>query len=398
MDSLKAGRRVGALPQQNGEVAAAGMQPSASAATFYSDTDGSVSKGGQTESLDSYATSEAGGSDRRSLAHRAAPAIPDGTLEEMCVEGHGPSVSSLAACMLRHQKRCIPISLICSCRPAYVQSEGLAVPGLGQPNECVRVVQGGHHGALDPLQVPAQRRRPRARVGRHQGMRIQVSQTSFWGDWCSDENSRAFSRRSRCQLLQTPSELVLPQVMVIGVKPNEVGAMWRFRLIRPWLKFWTGIFLRLGLGFWGAKVVGWDNFKKAEQDRCAAGTVVAKQRRSQWFWLYLAAVDLPQCSTERHSVCVLWKDMSMELVYESSLLICRAICIYNHVSYVDAIVMTHFFALSGVAKASVASIPYIGPIAVALQFLFVQVHLRLQPPTTTAQRILALCTFSCIQS
>lgn len=45
---------------------------------------------------------------------------------------------------------------------------------------------------------------------------------------------------------------------------------------------------------------------------------------------------------------------------------------FNHVSYVDAIAMTHFFALSGVAKASVAGIPFVGAIAVALQFLFVQ--------------------------
>jgi 1-acyl-sn-glycerol-3-phosphate acyltransferase len=39
---------------------------------------------------------------------------------------------------------------------------------------------------------------------------------------------------------------------------------------------------------------------------------------------------------------------------------------------VDAIAMTHIFALSGVAKASVADIPFIGAIALALQFLFVQ--------------------------
>lgn len=45
---------------------------------------------------------------------------------------------------------------------------------------------------------------------------------------------------------------------------------------------------------------------------------------------------------------------------------------FNHVSYVDAIVLTHFFTLAGVAKASVANIPFIGAIAVALQFLFVQ--------------------------
>lgn len=45
---------------------------------------------------------------------------------------------------------------------------------------------------------------------------------------------------------------------------------------------------------------------------------------------------------------------------------------FNHASYVDAIVMTAYFAPSGVAKASVAHLPFIGAITVALQFLFVQ--------------------------
>lgn len=44
---------------------------------------------------------------------------------------------------------------------------------------------------------------------------------------------------------------------------------------------------------------------------------------------------------------------------------------FNHQSYVDAIVMTTYFAPSGVAKASIANIPFIGTITVALQFLFV---------------------------
>lgn len=108
----------------------------------------------------------------------------------------------------------------------------------------------------------------------------------------------------------------LTRVLVIGAEPNDPGSSWRFSIIRPWLRFWTGVFLRLGLCFWGASVKGRHNFEVAERE--------------------------------------------------------RAICIFNHHSYVDAIAMTHFFALSGVAKASVADIPFIGPIAVALQFLFVR--------------------------
>ena len=45
---------------------------------------------------------------------------------------------------------------------------------------------------------------------------------------------------------------------------------------------------------------------------------------------------------------------------------------YNHQSYVDAAVITTYFAPSGIAKASIANLPVIGTITVALQFLFVQ--------------------------
>jgi hypothetical protein len=57
------------------------------------------------------------------------------------------------------------------------------------------------------------------------------------------------------------------QLLVIGVKPNEAGSAWRFKLLRPWLSFWTGIFLRLGLGFWTAGVTGWEHFEEAQEAR-----------------------------------------------------------------------------------------------------------------------------------
>jgi 1-acyl-sn-glycerol-3-phosphate acyltransferase len=50
----------------------------------------------------------------------------------------------------------------------------------------------------------------------------------------------------------------------------------------------------------------------------------------------------------------------------------RAIIVFNHVSYVDPIAMVAVFAPSGIAKASVASIPCFGVFAIALQFLFVR--------------------------
>ena len=49
----------------------------------------------------------------------------------------------------------------------------------------------------------------------------------------------------------------------------------------------------------------------------------------------------------------------------------RPIIVFNHVSYLDGIVMASIFAPSGVAKASVASMPFFGVFTRALQFLFV---------------------------
>lgn len=45
--------------------------------------------------------------------------------------------------------------------------------------------------------------------------------------------------------------------------------------------------------------------------------------------------------------------------------------IFNHVSYLDALVLAAYFAPCGVAKAGVATLPLVGSITRALQFLFV---------------------------
>jgi lysophosphatidylcholine acyltransferase/lyso-PAF acetyltransferase len=50
----------------------------------------------------------------------------------------------------------------------------------------------------------------------------------------------------------------------------------------------------------------------------------------------------------------------------------RAIVIFNHESYVDPLVLGALLPPSGVAKAGVAEIPFIGLFAHALQFLFVE--------------------------
>ena len=53
---------------------------------------------------------------------------------------------------------------------------------------------------------------------------------------------------------------------MIGVPINKPLPRWRFYLVRPWLKFWTGLFLRAGLGLW-PRFVGWKHYDQAKKER-----------------------------------------------------------------------------------------------------------------------------------
>lgn len=57
------------------------------------------------------------------------------------------------------------------------------------------------------------------------------------------------------------------QLLMIGVPINTPLPAWRYYLVRPWLSFWTGLFLRAGLGFWPC-FVGWKNYRMAQDERC----------------------------------------------------------------------------------------------------------------------------------
>lgn len=46
--------------------------------------------------------------------------------------------------------------------------------------------------------------------------------------------------------------------------------------------------------------------------------------------------------------------------------------IFNHLSYVDPVLLVSLIPLSGVAKAGVANLPFIGAFARAMQWLFVE--------------------------
>jgi hypothetical protein len=63
------------------------------------------------------------------------------------------------------------------------------------------------------------------------------------------------------------------QLLVIGAKPNEPCSPWRLQLLRPWLRFWTGLFLQLGLSFWDVRVKGWEHYREAQEARCTGLTL-----------------------------------------------------------------------------------------------------------------------------
>ncbi|KAL3162290.1 hypothetical protein ABBQ32_009979 [Trebouxia sp. C0010 RCD-2024] len=104
-------------------------------------------------------------------------------------------------------------------------------------------------------------------------------------------------------------------LLVWGNPINTPLPKWRRTIMSVWIKFWASLCVRLGLNFFRLKVSG------------------------------------RQHITEAHSV--------------------RPIIIFNHVSYLDGIVMAAIFAPSGIAKASVANMPFFGVCTRALQFLFI---------------------------
>ena len=96
------------------------------------------------------------------------------------------------------------------------------------------------------------------------------------------------------------------QLLVIGVKPNEPCAPWRLRLLRPWLRYWTGLFLQLGLSFWNVRVKNWEHYREAEEARCTCMFLRSQSsHRSQRLMLQMlktldalptGCITAPQCS------------------------------------------------------------------------------------------------------
>lgn len=104
-------------------------------------------------------------------------------------------------------------------------------------------------------------------------------------------------------------------VLLLGHTPQTPMQPFRSFLVRQWIHQW-GRFLLFLSGFYCIPVRGWRNMRAAEE--------------------------------------------------------CRAILVFNHPSYVDAAAIATFFTPSGVSKAGVANIPFIGLFGIALQLFFVE--------------------------
>ncbi|CAL5228764.1 g11952 [Coccomyxa viridis] len=104
-------------------------------------------------------------------------------------------------------------------------------------------------------------------------------------------------------------------VLTWGVKANQPMTGWRKACIRPFLKTWSGILLHIGFNYWPS-IKGLENLSKAKE--------------------------------------------------------CRAMLVFNHVSYVDGIILGAYFLPCGLAKASIADMPFFGTFCRACSFLFVE--------------------------
>lgn len=104
-------------------------------------------------------------------------------------------------------------------------------------------------------------------------------------------------------------------LLLVGHTPQTPMAPFRQFLVRQWIHQW-GRFLLFVAGFFYIPTRGWHNMRAAEES--------------------------------------------------------RAILVFNHPSYVDAAVIASFLTPSGVSKAGVADIPFIGTFGVAMQLFFVE--------------------------
>lgn len=119
-------------------------------------------------------------------------------------------------------------------------------------------------------------------------------------------------------IVATPCTLLVwlsVALLVWGHPINTPLPKWRRNFLHYWLRFWTTLLVRLGLNFFTMKVNGRENIAEA------------------------------------YTV--------------------RPIVVFNHVSYLDGIILASVFAPTGIAKASVASMPFFGVATRALQFLFI---------------------------
>lgn len=104
------------------------------------------------------------------------------------------------------------------------------------------------------------------------------------------------------------------RLLLLGARSREPLGPVRALLVRRWIQFWAFQVMFI-CGFYTIKVTGLENFEKGKR--------------------------------------------------------VGAIMIFNHISYVDPLALVALLAPSGVAKSGVSELPFIGPFAIALQFLFV---------------------------
>ena len=187
-----------------------------------------------------------------------------------------------------------------------------------------------------------------------------------------------------------PFVWVVVMLVTWGLKANEPITGWRKALIRPFLKFWAHVLLHIGFNYWPS-VKGTPHPTETPLNARTGialapprpETPVSLQGGYDLAWarvcwrcsiqssIYYLLHAFQSADQVLHTVCRGGSVFSIGYVrllahgpagYENIVKAeeCHAMLIFNHVSYVDGIILGAIYLPCGLAKASIADIPFFG--------------------------------------
>lgn len=152
-----------------------------------------------------------------------------------------------------------------------------------------------------------------------------------------------------------PFVFVVLRLCLLGTKINEPITGWRRAFLRPFLMFWSHILLHIGFNIWPAVTGVFAPFLLSQS------TVSCYKEHVISMVIEGAGVFRAACEIEESMMSAAWSAAGFENIVKAY--DCRATLVFNHVSYTDGIILGAYFLPCGLAKASVADIPFFGSFA-----------------------------------